>query len=292
MPTLMDAKTKTLERLAGYAESFRDLFSRPEQVRWLSFYLWGLIETTGRRSIEAIARAIPADALPSSASPGQALQHFLTRSAWDEQKLLKRLRERLESLGEAGSSWVIHEAVFLKRGQHSVGVHRQYLRDHGVKANSQTAVLISQVGPSGYVPLALRLYLPRGWFETARPTQLSEIPNIDRQPQSKDMVARRLLEELVQDERRPDSIILANGFASAPELVGSVKALGIEVVEDAKRLSVAENGRDWLKSNLGLDHFEGRSWRGWHHHAASVLAAYGFLTLEESDRLPKRLNVG
>ncbi len=36
---------------------------------------------------------------------------------------------------------------------------------------------------------------------------------------------------------------------------------------------------------MGLDHFEGRSWRGFHHHAAMVLLAYGFLLLE-ADRRP------
>jgi hypothetical protein len=35
-----------------------------------------------------------------------------------------------------------------------------------------------------------------------------------------------------------------------------------------------------LKGELGLDHYEGRSWLGWYHHTAMVIAAHGFLTLE------------
>jgi SRSO17 transposase len=35
-----------------------------------------------------------------------------------------------------------------------------------------------------------------------------------------------------------------------------------------------------LKDALGLDHFEGRSWRGWHHHVTLVSVAHAFLTLE------------
>jgi hypothetical protein len=37
---------------------------------------------------------------------------------------------------------------------------------------------------------------------------------------------------------------------------------------------------------LGLDHYEGRSWLGWHHHTALVAAAHGFLTLERAPFSP------
>jgi SRSO17 transposase len=48
-----------------------------------------------------------------------------------------------------------------------------------------------------------------------------------------------------------------------------------------------EQGYQQLKEELGLDHFEGRSWRGFHHHAAMALLAYGFLLLERQ-RHPAR----
>ena len=38
-----------------------------------------------------------------------------------------------------------------------------------------------------------------------------------------------------------------------------------------------------LKDALGLDHFEGRSFRGWHHHVTLVSVAHAFLTLERLD---------
>ena len=41
-----------------------------------------------------------------------------------------------------------------------------------------------------------------------------------------------------------------------------------------------EQGYQQMKEELGLDHFEGRSWRGFHHHACLVTLAYGFLALE------------
>jgi SRSO17 transposase len=44
-----------------------------------------------------------------------------------------------------------------------------------------------------------------------------------------------------------------------------------------------------LKGELGLDHYEGRSYLGWHHHTALVTAAHGFLTLERLRPKAQRL---
>ena len=43
-----------------------------------------------------------------------------------------------------------------------------------------------------------------------------------------------------------------------------------------------------LKQEIGLDHYEGRGWRGFHHHAALSIAAYGFLVAERSPIPPSR----
>lgn len=65
-----------------------------------------------------------------------------------------------------------------------------------------------------------------------------------------------------------------------------------------KRLVATAKSRWWiehsyreLKDELGLDHFEGRSWRGWHHHAALVLLAYAFLQ-DVRRRRPKKVTAG
>jgi SRSO17 transposase len=66
-----------------------------------------------------------------------------------------------------------------------------------------------------------------------------------------------------------------------------------------RRLVRTAKGRWWvehsykeLKDELGLDHFEGRSWRGWHHHVTLVLLAYAFLVLRRRGRRKKGIPSG
>ncbi len=37
-----------------------------------------------------------------------------------------------------------------------------------------------------------------------------------------------------------------------------------------------------MKQEIGLGHYEGRGWRGFHHHASLCIAAYGFLIAERA----------
>lgn len=56
-----------------------------------------------------------------------------------------------------------------------------------------------------------------------------------------------------------------------------------ELVRCAKMRWRIEHDYRELKHGLGLDHFEGRTWRGWHHHVTLVTAAQAFLTLRRLD---------
>ncbi len=57
----------------------------------------------------------------------------------------------------------------------------------------------------------------------------------------------------------------------------------LEVLVDTAKLRWRiERDYEELKSELGLAHFEGRGWRGFHHHATLCIAAYGFLIRERA----------
>jgi SRSO17 transposase len=54
------------------------------------------------------------------------------------------------------------------------------------------------------------------------------------------------------------------------------------LVKMAKHRWIIERDYEELKQELGLGHYEGRGWRGFHHHAVLCIAAYGFLVSERN----------
>ena len=66
-------------------------------------------------------------------------------------------------------------------------------------------------------------------------------------------------------------------------------ATGIEeLVATAKARWRIERDLQELKQEIGLGHYEGRGWRGFHHHASLCIAAYGFLVAERCRFPPER----
>jgi SRSO17 transposase len=69
---------------------------------------------------------------------------------------------------------------------------------------------------------------------------------------------------------------LKYAFSNLPE-----RTRRLQAVRSWKSRWPVEQGYQQMKEELGLAHFEGRSWRGFHHHACLVMLAYGFLALEQ-----------
>jgi SRSO17 transposase len=58
-----------------------------------------------------------------------------------------------------------------------------------------------------------------------------------------------------------------------------------DLVDAANLRWRVERDYEELKQEVGLGHFEGRGWRGFHHHATLCIAAYGFL-ISERETIP------
>jgi SRSO17 transposase len=80
---------------------------------------------------------------------------------------------------------------------------------------------------------------------------------------------RLLIEEQADGE-------IKYAFSNLPANTGRLRAVRLW-----KSRWLVEQGYQQMKEELGLDHFEGRSWRGFHHHACLVMLAYGFLASEQ-----------
>ena len=59
-----------------------------------------------------------------------------------------------------------------------------------------------------------------------------------------------------------------------------------DLVKLAKQRWIIERDYQELKQEIGLGHYEGRGWRGFHHHATLAIAAYGFLVAERAPFSP------
>ena len=101
--------------------------------------------------------------------------------------------------------------------------------------------------------------------------------------------AGRQLRRVARGGELPLRWLLAEWPLGAPEPVKYwLASLPAEValerlVHLAKLRWRVEHDYRELKDALGLDHFEGRSWRGWHHHVTLVSVAHAFVTLERLD---------
>lgn len=87
-----------------------------------------------------------------------------------------------------------------------------------------------------------------------------------------------LIIEWPEGQAQPTKYFLSNMLADT-----SFKAL----VHTLKMRWRIEHDYRELKEEVGLDHYEGRNWRGFHHHASLCIAAYGFLMLERLSGVKK-----
>jgi SRSO17 transposase len=269
-----------LQELEAYVGLFRGAFRRAEQARWAAVYLQGLLGAGRRKNIGTLAETAVLPPGLAVEDVAQALQNFVNQSPWDEQRLWQRYRALLAECleGEPGA-FRVEDLTFPKQGRHSVGVLRQHSSALGRKINCQVAVSVHAAGPAGHVPLALRLYLPRKWLESPAQLNAAGVPPECRVALSKGEIALELLDR-VRGEGWPGREVAAGpGYRDSAAFREGLAARGLsfrEVPEGAGSESDPLGPTLVELRDLGLDHFEGRSWRGFHHHGCLVMLAYGF----------------
>ncbi|HMF20069.1 MAG TPA: transposase [Gemmataceae bacterium] len=280
-------------RVANYLAEYGKCFQRRDQIRWAAVYIHGLLSSLVRKNIENIAARADLPSAWGVLDANQALQNFIHQSPWDENLLWRRQRTRLAGrIGRDDGLFVIQEVPFVKQGRHSVGVHRQFSIALGQKINCQLAVAIHYVSTAGHAPLALRLYLPKNWIQSPARLDAGAVPNSFRRSIAKLQLALELLDQ-VRAESFPGRYVAAPGFTVPEEIRAALAERGYCIFETEmsdqeqgpanagaislrKYLHQAKYDLEWMRNRLGLDHFEGRSWRGFHHHACLVALAFAY----------------
>jgi SRSO17 transposase len=116
-------------RLAPY-------FERAEPRQRAMAYLRGLLSPAERKNSWQLAE-VSGDTTP------YAFQHLLRRARWDPEAVRDELRTYvIQHLGDPNGVLVIDETGFLKKGQHSAGVARQYSGTAGKVENCQIGVFL------------------------------------------------------------------------------------------------------------------------------------------------------
>jgi SRSO17 transposase len=152
------------EEVRAYQAEYADLFVRREQREWAAFYMRGQLSELPRKTVEPMVLRLKG-AEPAAV---RAVQQFLGEGAWEDAGILQR-HERLVAadVGEADGVLIVDGSGFPKKGEHSVGVARQYCDAVGKIANCQEGVFAVYASRKGYTFVDRRLYMPEAWFDAA-----------------------------------------------------------------------------------------------------------------------------
>ena len=285
---------------------------REQPARW---YIKGLMLPGGRKSVEPMAARVEPQQVRSA---HQSMHHLVAEAPWSDEALLSAVAESVlpKLMGEgAAVHWIIDDTGLPKKGKHSVGVAHQYCGQTGKPDSCRVAVSLSIATAHGSLPVGWGEHQPRPAPEPRRrvgrprqrlqrdthhpPISVAEVARAlpARQWRSvtwrqgvagalKSRFARVRVRAAHRDQPRDEEWLIIEwphgaeepahyGFSNLPK--NTPRQPLIDTVMGRWRI---EREYEELKQELGLGHYEGRNWRGFHHHASLCIAAYGFLMLE------------
>jgi SRSO17 transposase len=367
--------------MTAYFEGLGKLLGRVERRASFAMYAAGLLSDLERKSVEPIA------ALASNGSPKRcALYHhrllnLLNTSPWSDEDVRGYAADyalRALTKDEPIEAWSLDDTGFLKQGDDSVGVQRQYTGSAGKITNCQIGVSLTVATRTAHLPIDMDLYLPESWAKDAERRKVAKIPE-DVVFRTKHDIALDLLAKAVLADVPHGCVLGDSAYGSCARFRGEVTALGLpyalgvlssvvvrpldalgrrrsptsvktlaeglrkkrwrevtwlegtkaplrsrfalvevevenadpnepvrqrlliewpegekepthytfvtlpaekgllELVRMTKARWRVERAYEDLKGELGLDHYEGRSWVGWQHHVSAVLACYALV---------------
>jgi SRSO17 transposase len=368
-PPALDLDVSVVQGGAAYLNDIErrlaPYFERSEPRQRALTYLRGLLSPAERKNSWQLAE-MSGDATP------YGFQHLLRRALWDPDAVRDELGTYIrQHLGDPNAVLVIDETGFLKKGDRSAGVARQYSGTAGRIENCQIGVFLAYASRLGHVLLDRELYLPKAWTDDRARCQQAGVPDA-RGFATKPQLARQMLaraftagvpakwvtgDSVYGDDRRlrmwlescPQAYVLAVSgkeyvwldwqqrqvkriLAALPEdgwarlsagdgakgprwydwrwlpladpldpawrrwllvrrsvadptdltayvVFAPQEAVLAEVVRVAGTRWTIESGFEAAKGEVGLDHYEVRSWTGWYRHITLAMWALALLAV-------------
>ncbi len=211
-------------------------FSRCEPRERVLRYLRGLLLPVERKNAWQLAEAT-GDTTPDG------VQRLLNDAKWDADAVRDELCAYvIEQLGSEDAIWVLDETGFLKKGEKSVGVQRQYSGTAGRIENCQIGVFLYHWNPEIQAGAFLdrELYLPKSW--TTNPKRCLEVGILESaQLRKKGELARAMLERTFASGARP-------AWVTGDSVYGSDRRLRIflEQREQAFVLGIKRDEALWV----------------------------------------------
>jgi len=229
-----------MDQLRCFHGEFRDCFQRSETRENVFRYMAGQFSELERKSIEPIALAVEDGQVRS-------MQRAISDAVWEEDKLLFKYRSIVnDDMGDANGVLIFDESGFIKKGEDSAGVHRQYCGSIGKVDNCQVGVFAAYASPHGYAFVDKRLFVPEEWFseDYKHRREKCKFPD-DLTFRTKPQLASEMLAKIHEEQTLLYKYIVADSiYGHSPAFIEVVEKLDDKIY----MVSVAADTQCWLKA--------------------------------------------
>jgi SRSO17 transposase len=213
------------DNLDDYLSSHLDGLENKERVEALAWYCQGLGFETEAKTALGLAGAMRPDSVQATR---QRMQRALQLGRFAHEQVFERLQQTVFESGRM-QAYCIDDTGIAKKGDHSVGVHRQYSGTLGKIGNCQVIVSLHGVSDSFGACLGLQLYLPESWCEDMLRRVHANVPD-DISFQRKWEIALRLL-DTARANGGPALPVLADaGYGDSRDFREGLRERGLKYV--------------------------------------------------------------
>ena len=233
-----------MDQLRCFHDEFRDCFQRSKTRENVFRYMAGQFSELERKSIEPIALAVEDGQVRS-------MQRAISDAVWEEDKILSKYRSIVnDDMGDPNGVLIFDESGFIKKGDDSAGVRRQYCGSIGKVDNCQVGVFAAYASPHGYAFLDKRLFVPEEWFSERykHRREKCKFPQ-DLTFRTKPQLASEILSEIHQEQSLLYKYIVADSiYGHSPVFIEEVEKLDGKIY----MVSITADTQCWLKAPVTM----------------------------------------